>query len=54
MEIPKTVPSSFGVEFFDVGQDSQSPVSEAYKPPFTFNDTIEKVTVKIETDESST
>lgn len=48
MDIPKTVPSSFGVEFFDVGQDSQSPVSETYKPPFTFNDTIEKVTVKIE------
>lgn len=45
-----TVPTSFGVEFFDIGQDSQSPVSESYKPPFTFNDTIDKVTVHIEQD----
>ncbi len=45
--IPKTVPTSFGIEFFDVGQDSQSPVSLTYKPPFTFNDFIDKVTVKI-------
>lgn len=50
--IDETVPSTFGVEFFDVGQDSQSPVSETYKPPFKFNDLIDKVTVHIETDES--
>ena len=46
-----TVPASFGVEFFDIGQDSQAPVSEAYKPTYTFNDSIEKVTVHIQSDE---
>ena len=46
-----TVPASFGIEFFDIGQDSQAPVSEAYKPTYTFNDSIEKVTVHIQSDE---
>ncbi|NEQ70053.1 MAG: LamG domain-containing protein, partial [Symploca sp. SIO2D2] len=52
-EISKTVPASFGLEFFDVGQDTQSPVSEAYKPTYTFNDSIEKVTVHIEPEDES-
>jgi arylsulfatase len=33
---------------FDVGQDSASPVSEAYRPPFKFGGILKKVTVQLQ------
>ncbi|WP_442854755.1 arylsulfatase [Fischerella sp. PCC 9605] len=42
--IEKTVPGRFGLDTQDVGMDLQAPVSKAYKPPFKFTGSIEKVT----------
>ena len=46
-KIPKTVPGRFSVESMDFGKDLQAPVSTAYKPPFKFTGTVEKVTIDI-------
>jgi hypothetical protein len=45
--IEKTVPGRFGIGTFDVGMDTGSPVSNAYKPPFAFNGEIHKVRVEL-------
>ena len=45
--IPKTVAGRFGLESLDFGKDLQAPVSTAYKPPFTFTGTVEKVVLDI-------
>ncbi|MBV8883286.1 MAG: sulfatase-like hydrolase/transferase, partial [Chroococcidiopsidaceae cyanobacterium CP_BM_RX_35] len=45
--IEKTVAGRFGVDTQDVGMDLQAPVSTAYKPPFTFTGSIEKVTIDL-------
>lgn len=45
--IEKTVPGRFGVDTQDVGMDLQAPVSTAYKPPFKFTGSIEKVTIDL-------
>ena len=34
-------------ETFDIGMDAGEPVTEDYEVPFDFNDTIEKVVVKL-------
>jgi arylsulfatase A-like enzyme len=39
---------TFGSEPFDVGRDSQSPVSPDYRPPFAYTGVIERVEVSIE------
>ncbi len=45
--IEKTVPGRFGVDSQDVGMDLQAPVSNAYKPPFAFTGSIEKVSIDL-------
>ena len=45
--IEKTVPARFGIDTFGIGMDTGSPVSKTYKPPFTFNGTIEKVDIEL-------
>lgn len=56
VRIEKTVPFSYGLDSFDIGMDSCSPVSLSYKPPFRFKGRIERVVFvpdlqKIRTDE---
>jgi len=48
--IPNTVPVTFGVdESFDIGSDTGTSVEDKdYQPPFAFNGTLSKVTVKLE------
>ena len=48
--IPYTVPIGFGIdESFDVGSDTGISVEDKdYQPPFAFNGTLKKVTVKLE------
>jgi arylsulfatase len=48
--IPHTVPVTFGVdESFDVSSDTGTSVEDKdYQPPFAFNGTLGKVTVKLE------
>ena len=43
--IEKTAPARFGIGTFGVGKDTGSPVSNAYKPPFSFNGDIAKVDI---------
>ena len=43
--IEKTAPARFGIDTFGVGKDTGSPVSNAYKPPFSFNGDIAKVDI---------
>jgi arylsulfatase len=38
---------AFGSETFDLGEDLESPVSDAYETPFAFNGRIEKVTLQL-------
>ncbi|WP_145285559.1 arylsulfatase [Pirellulimonas nuda] len=45
--IEKTVPGRFGIDTFGVGMDTGSPVSNSYKPPFSFTGTIEEVRVEL-------
>ena len=45
--IEKTVPGRFGIDTFGVGMDTGSPVSNTYKPPFTFTGTIEEVRIEL-------
>jgi arylsulfatase len=46
--IEKTVASRFGIDTFGVGEDTGSPVSLSYKPPFAFNGRIEKVEIELQ------
>jgi arylsulfatase len=46
-DIPATVAARFGVDTFDIGQDSGQPVTFDYKPPFKFNGEIEKVVIDL-------
>ena len=46
-EIPATVAARFGVDTFDIGQDSGQPVTFDYKPPFKFTGDIEKVVIDL-------
>ncbi|WP_407673595.1 arylsulfatase [Paludisphaera rhizosphaerae] len=45
--IPATVAGRFGVDTFGVGEDTGQPVTDAYKTPFKFNGTIDKVIVTV-------
>jgi Sulfatase len=46
--IEKTVAGRFGINTFGVGEeDTDSPVSNAYKPPFAFNGRIERGDVEL-------
>jgi hypothetical protein len=42
-----TVPGRFGIDTFGVGEDTGQPVTPAYRPPFPFNGTVEKVTIGV-------
>jgi len=48
--IPHSVPFAFGLdESFDVGSDTGTPVEDKdYQVPFTFNGTLNKLTIKLE------
>jgi arylsulfatase A-like enzyme len=46
-EIPATVAARFGVDTFDIGEDSGQPVTFDYKPPFKFGGEIEKVVIDL-------
>ncbi|VTS01777.1 arylsulfatase : Sulfatase family protein OS=Rhodopirellula europaea SH398 GN=RESH_04009 PE=4 SV=1: Sulfatase [Gemmata massiliana] len=46
-KIPITVAGRFGIDTFGVGEDTGQPVTNAYKSPFKFNGTIEKVTITV-------
>jgi arylsulfatase len=41
--VEKTVPGRFGIDTFGIGEDTGSPVSKNYQPPFAFKGTINKV-----------
>lgn len=45
--VEKTVPFRYGVEPFDVGMDTVSPVSDEYKSPFPFQGRISDVTIDL-------
>ena len=45
--VTRTVPFRYGVEPFDVGMDTVSPVSEDYKSPFPFQGRIKDVTIQV-------
>ena len=45
--IGHTVPGRFGIDTFDVGCDTGSPVSKAYAPPFSFTGVIKQVDIHI-------
>ena len=45
--VNKTVPGRYGVDTFGIGEDSGSPVTHNYKPPFKFEGDIIKVTMKL-------
>ena len=49
-KVPNTVPFAFGVdESFDVGSDTGTSVEDKdYQPPFAFNGSINKLTIKLE------
>lgn len=46
--IDKTVAARFGIDTFGIGEDTGSPVSNTYKPPFKFTGIIDKVTIDLE------
>ena len=46
-DIPATVAARFGVDPFDIGQDSGQPVTFDYKPPFKFDGEIGKVVIDL-------
>jgi hypothetical protein len=43
--VPRTVAFRYGVEPFDVGMDTVSPVSAEYVSPFVFQGRIDGVTI---------
>jgi arylsulfatase len=43
----ETVAGRFGIDTFGIGEDTGQPVTPDYKPPFTFNGTIDKVTITV-------
>jgi len=45
--VGKTVPFRYGVEPFDIGRDTVSPVSKDYKVPYVFQGRIEQVTIEV-------
>jgi arylsulfatase len=45
--IEETVAGRFGIDTFDVGMDTGSPVSNDYDPPFAFTGRIERVDIKL-------
>ncbi len=45
--IEHTVPGRFGIDTFGIGEDSGSPVTHAYKPPFAFQGIIIEVNIKL-------
>jgi hypothetical protein len=45
--IPNTVAGRFGIDTFGVGSDTGSPVTNTYKPPFSFTGTIERVDIEL-------
>ncbi len=47
-DIPRTCPTSTGLEPLDCGQDTQTPVSNAYESPFAFTGTIERVVLEVQ------
>lgn len=46
-DVPRTCPTSTGLEPLDCGQDTQTPVSDSYRSPFTFTGTIERVVLEV-------
>lgn len=46
-KMASTVPGRFGIDTFGIGEDTGQPVTNAYKPPFKFNGTIERVTITV-------
>ncbi|MCU0790109.1 MAG: sulfatase-like hydrolase/transferase, partial [Nitratireductor sp.] len=46
--VERTVAFRYGVEPFDVGMDTVSPVSSEYKSPFPFQGRVEAVTIKLD------
>jgi arylsulfatase len=50
-DIPATVAARFGVDTFGIGEDSGQPVTFDYKPPNKFTGEIEKVEIKLGSDE---
>jgi arylsulfatase len=45
--IERTVASRFGIDTFGVGMDTGSPVSKGYRPPYSFDGTVEKVVIEL-------
>lgn len=45
--IDKTIAARFGIDTFGVGEDSGSPVTNTYKPPFAFTGKIEKIDIEL-------
>jgi arylsulfatase len=45
--VARTVPFRYGVEPFDIGMDTVSPVSDEYKTPFPFEGRINQVTIEV-------
>jgi arylsulfatase len=45
--IVRTVPFVYGVEPFDIGRDTVSPVSQDYTSPFPFQGRIKEVTIQV-------
>lgn len=46
--IPRTVPKAFGIaDTFDVGEDSGSPVTDAYEPPFVYQGNLKSLRVDL-------
>lgn len=45
--IDKTVSARFGIDTFGIGEDTGAPVTFNYKPPFKYNDKIDKVVIEL-------
>jgi arylsulfatase len=45
--VENTVAGRFGVDAFDIGEDTGAPVSNTYDPPFAFTGKIERVDIKL-------
>ena len=46
-KLKATVAGRFGIDTFDIGCDTGSPVSLDYKPPFAYTGKIERVDIKL-------
>ena len=45
--IERTVPGRFGIDTFGIGEDSGSPVTHHYKPPFSYQGHIKEVNIDL-------